>query len=1305
MTSSTTGLWDPVRVKTQLRLTAQRLGQLQDKKDSLAHITSRDIATLLGRRNVSLARAKAQNLMKEDAVSNAMEVLEMYCGVVLERFAELEKDELHLHPPTIEAVASIIYAAAFTESQDLCLMRDMLTERLGSDFAQSALHNSDGHVSHRILRIMHWTPSAQDIDSYLQNIAQKFGVDWTPPMQTDEKLSILSAMLDASDIMGTIDLATLRAVASSGLPSNPSWLRPRVWKLLLGTTPSLKVQWELDSQKKREDYYDLIRRLLGKVASLPPPTTPPSDSDKSLVSLVESLARVPAHLFRGLEDELEHTLSCLIHESASEDTKVDCASSLDVRLHLILDQSSTDEDKNSSFDSTPEIRLESGSAPTSPQESSFDLSKAAQGGTENTSKTLSLSAALAPRAFRNVPAHPSHVSALLRLLFIHKSLNPVAESPHLASLLVPLYGVMNQEAEPSELAHAEADTFWLFEALIREVSELEETEGGLVWMKKFRERVAMVDNELLEDLTLKGLDPALPQYSYRWLAPILSHTLPLPAVLTAWDVIFAQPELSRQSNPKLEHLLDICTAMLVRARARLLLLGKGGRKSPSLWDIEPSSIERQTLRPWELGNAFMEGMTLLQDYPIEAAGGMERVLQVARDILTQREQLTKSPQTQNSGFGARIRDRVWKGITNQNIEEDNSPEDSEEESQDETETESDHPQAPSMSRASSTASAWSSYFKTTVMRGITNESAMDTSPNSSPVPSPEPSPSRPVYDLSSPPRLSARTSERSSSSLLSPPSSSSSLWSYAEKLRQSDVAAKLSKARTNLSAKALDAWSTHTAPAHGVPTFDKQREESVAGMEIGRKMSDHAKEGFRHGSVPNIDRSEVYSPPPRPAFFKPPRDTRLFTAEEINSLAIPGSPESSTSSLSTSTLSPGGHNKSESLASVLPSWPALQPKSPKPKSAPKPLLLSASTLVATGSQISRSANSTPTPRDLEWAEAVRSKVQTSPRHRDSQFSQSSMSSRGSNPTASPRGDGKSGWDSDPSVSRIVRLNRQSVSPMAPAFRTSRIASRNPSVSSQSEFGVLNYRTASESSPRSMNGRFHDDEGRSGRSQDRVSPDSPSTLPSSPPPRTPVTNTVQGQTSVRVASTEKQRGSLVLSETGFSTLDPPPQGKKAHRKPSTPTVEAIGDTSDSSIPPVSPVSPLNRTAPRIRTKRFNDTQGITIPRANPSPSSLAAPEFDSELEAATTPRATHFPSTSPTTADGHVRSPRRRKVSMDGPERRRKISGGGSRATRSNKVADGRRDSRPEDGDDEGYDELLSAYESEASKYESASSEA
>ncbi len=59
---------------------------------------------------------------------------------------------------------------------------------------------------------------------------------------------------------------------------------------------------------------------------------------------------------------------------------------------------------------------------------------------------------------------------------------------------------MNEEADPNELAHSEADTFWLFESLLREISELEEEDGGTLWMKRLGQRLATADPELHEDL-------------------------------------------------------------------------------------------------------------------------------------------------------------------------------------------------------------------------------------------------------------------------------------------------------------------------------------------------------------------------------------------------------------------------------------------------------------------------------------------------------------------------------------------------------------------------------------------------------------------------------------------------------------------------------------------------------------------------------------------------------------------------------------------------------------------------------------
>lgn len=67
------------------------MGQLQEKNDSQGNITRRDISTLLQQSNVSLARAKAQKLIQDDAFGDALEILGMYTGVLLEHIHELDQ--------------------------------------------------------------------------------------------------------------------------------------------------------------------------------------------------------------------------------------------------------------------------------------------------------------------------------------------------------------------------------------------------------------------------------------------------------------------------------------------------------------------------------------------------------------------------------------------------------------------------------------------------------------------------------------------------------------------------------------------------------------------------------------------------------------------------------------------------------------------------------------------------------------------------------------------------------------------------------------------------------------------------------------------------------------------------------------------------------------------------------------------------------------------------------------------------------------------------------------------------------------
>lgn len=320
----------------------------------------------------------------------------------------------------------------------------------------------------------------------------------------------------------------------------------------------------------------------------------------------------------------------------------------------------------------------------------------------------------------------------------------------------------------------------------------------------------------------------------------------------------------------------------------------------------------------------------------------------------------------------------------------------------------------------------------------------------------------------------------------------------------------------------------------------------------------------------------------------------------------------------------------------------------------------------------------------------------SPRSRDSQSSSSSVQTTS---ITSPKITEGGGWDSDTSISRKVPLNRMSVSPVAPLSRVSRY-NKSHSYSRSEKMNAS--RTGSETEPvQFATMPTHVEEGRrSTRGWEQIPiPDSPSTYTSSPPPRTPVSSVAQAM--VKVTNPERQRGSMVLSEPSGSggALDLPVEMQQnARRKSSNPKSMVVVDdvdTSDSSLPPP---SPSIKPASRIRSKRYgvplaslrirDSSSPIPISSGSStkglSPSSLTAPDLHdgTDVDLASTPRAVAFPATSPT-------SPRRqRKVSTDGHEKRsRKVS-----TEKHHKRAK----SASEDGDDEGYDELLSAYESEES---------
>ena len=696
--------------------------------------------------------------------------------------------------------------------------------------------------------------------------------------------------------------------------------------------------------------------------------------------------------------------------------------------------------------------------------------------------------------------------------------------------------------------------------------------------------------------------------------PVLTHTLPLSSLFLVWDAIFSGQARDKDSNPKLDFFLDICTSMIIRTKpalyryggyltncllvfTHLRRLGNITQKGPSLWTADEDQL---------FDDALMKGVSLLQPFNLSNAGGIERVLQMASD-LSQRRSRESITRQANPSLRDRLGVNMWKDFTtSQRLPSNENPMDVR------NGTDSKN----SDTSAASSNSSFVSQITNTVWKGITNQTAME-------IPS---TPTSPTIPIPHSPEPEAN------------PQTTSKMWSYAEKLKGSNTIATLSKMSSNWRARALLSSSGGSLPLTN---------------NVSDKFSHrHAKQGSNSYEQDSPRTSSSFSTTRSP-------DLPVETSAE-------GSPPQSNKSLL---------EKTRTLLS-----PRSPPSTSPPKSAPRPLLLT-STLVTSGQSGLKShrnlknKNSSNIPDPEEWADVMREK-----QHyicRDSLSSTSSLSPsdryvRTPKSTTSDR-------ESDTSSSRIVSLNRRSVSPMAPNFRLARERMQSRTSSKSSGFT------------------------------------SPPTLPHSP---------LQDsrKTSARIASTSESPSILQTY--------PPPSDPNGSRTTASHLRESDDSDATSNERPSSVIrlteaedAELSIQASRVRSKRYPRLPNLSIPDGHKphtsveekslNPSQLTVEWPQHEIEADSTPRKSRFESEEDVPVSRKLsRSPQtlrkklstgelghQRKVSVDTIRdfRQRKVSNSHRPrkiSTESREVPKSSRDSSAEEGDDEGYDELLSAYESE-----------
>ncbi|GJJ70624.1 vacuolar protein sorting-associated protein IST1 [Entomortierella parvispora] len=181
-------MFNPTRAKVQLKLSVNRLQMLQNKKNMLAQQQRKEIARLLEIGKEESARIRVEHIIREDFSCEALEIIELYCELLLARFGLLEQLK-NCDPAIIEAVNTVIYAAPRSEVKELLLVRDQLAAKFGREFVSNAMENKDESVNPRIIqKLKVQTPDPYLVNRYLEEIAKTFKVSWTADPEMDHQL-------------------------------------------------------------------------------------------------------------------------------------------------------------------------------------------------------------------------------------------------------------------------------------------------------------------------------------------------------------------------------------------------------------------------------------------------------------------------------------------------------------------------------------------------------------------------------------------------------------------------------------------------------------------------------------------------------------------------------------------------------------------------------------------------------------------------------------------------------------------------------------------------------------------------------------------------------------------------------------------------------------------------------------------------------------------------------------------------------------------------------------------------------------
>ena len=221
-----------IKLKSTLRLLIPRLRMAQKKDTSLSIAARREMADLLSQHREQSARIRVENIIATDTTVELMEILELYCELLLAR-AGLLDDKSRLEEGgegtgLEEAAASIIYSAPRLprDVKELAVVRAMLIDRFGKEFGIKANENRDGIVPKRIVDKLKVDPPKEElVVAYLTEIARTYGVQW--PRESEQLQNLQQEVDEEYDDEGDDGGLKEDPILADGPSATPSTPKPK----------------------------------------------------------------------------------------------------------------------------------------------------------------------------------------------------------------------------------------------------------------------------------------------------------------------------------------------------------------------------------------------------------------------------------------------------------------------------------------------------------------------------------------------------------------------------------------------------------------------------------------------------------------------------------------------------------------------------------------------------------------------------------------------------------------------------------------------------------------------------------------------------------------------------------------------------------------------------------------------------------------------------------------------------------------------------------------------------------------------